>query len=70
MVVHAFYFRHSGGWDRWISEFRVSLVYKASFRTVRVTQRNPFLINKNNNKKSLKLLKSKLLLLFFTDERN
>jgi hypothetical protein len=32
--------QHSGGRGRWISEFKVRLVYKVSSRTVRVTQRN------------------------------
>jgi hypothetical protein len=26
---------------RWISEFKASLIYKLSFRTARVTQKNP-----------------------------
>jgi hypothetical protein len=30
-----------GGRGRRISEFKVSLVYKVSFRTARATQRNP-----------------------------
>jgi hypothetical protein len=37
-----------GGRDRQISEFEASLVYRVSFRIVRVTQRNPV---KNKNKK-------------------
>jgi hypothetical protein len=32
-----------GGRSRQISEFKVSLVYRVSFRTLRATQRNPFL---------------------------
>jgi hypothetical protein len=31
---------------RWISEFKVSLLYKLSFRTAKVIQRNPILKNK------------------------
>jgi hypothetical protein len=38
-----------GGRGRQISEFEDSLVYRVSFRTVRVTQRNPVLKNNNNN---------------------
>ena len=34
-----------------LCEFKASLVYRVSSRTVRVTQRNPVLKNKNNNKK-------------------
>jgi hypothetical protein len=30
-----------GGKGRWISEFKASLVYRVSSRTVRATQRNP-----------------------------
>jgi hypothetical protein len=33
--------QHSGGRGRQISEFEVSLVYKVSSRTARVTQGNP-----------------------------
>jgi hypothetical protein len=48
-----------GGRSRWISEFKASLVYRVSFRTVRATQRNPVSKtktkkqkqNKNKNKK-------------------
>jgi hypothetical protein len=35
------YSQHSGGRDRWISEFEASLVYKVSSRTARAIQRNP-----------------------------
>jgi hypothetical protein len=41
-----------GGRGRWISEFEVSLVYRASSRTARATQRNPVLKNKNKNKQT------------------
>jgi hypothetical protein len=37
-----------GGRGRWISEFKVSLVYKVSSRTARALQRNP--VSKNKNK--------------------
>jgi hypothetical protein len=40
MVVQALP-QHSGGRDRWISEFKASLVYRVSSRTARATQRNP-----------------------------
>jgi len=33
--------QHSGGRGRWSSEFKASLVYRASSRTARATQRNP-----------------------------
>jgi hypothetical protein len=36
------------GRDRWISEFKASLVYKVSSRTARTIQRNP--VSKNINK--------------------
>jgi hypothetical protein len=35
-----------GGRDRWISEFKASLVYRESSRTARATQRNPVSKNK------------------------
>jgi hypothetical protein len=38
-----------GGRGRRISEFKASLVYKMSSRTVRVVQRNP--VSKNKTKK-------------------
>jgi hypothetical protein len=38
-----------GGRDRWISEFKASLVYKVSSRTARAIQRNPVLKNHKNN---------------------
>jgi hypothetical protein len=38
-----------GGRGRQISEFKASLVYKVSSRTVRATQRNP--VSKKQNKK-------------------
>jgi hypothetical protein len=39
---------------RWISEFKVSLVCRVSFRTARATQRNPVSKNKNKNKNKKK----------------
>jgi hypothetical protein len=39
-----------GGRGRWVSELKVSLVYKVSFRTARAIQRNPVLKNKQTNK--------------------
>jgi hypothetical protein len=36
-----------GGRDRRVSEFKASLVYRVSSRTVRATQRNPVLKKKN-----------------------
>jgi hypothetical protein len=41
-----------GGRDRWISEFEARLVYKASSRTARATQRNP--VSKNQKPKNPK----------------
>lgn len=38
-----------GGRDRQISEFKVSLDYRMSFRTVRDTQKNPH-VNKQKTK--------------------
>jgi hypothetical protein len=37
------------GRDRWISEFKASLVYRVSSRTARSIQRNPVSKNQNNN---------------------
>jgi hypothetical protein len=42
-----------GGRGRRISEFEASLVYKVSSRTARVTQRNPVLKNRKQNKKKI-----------------
>ena len=42
------YSQHSGGSGRQISEFKASLVYKVSFRTVRAIQRNP--VSEKNKK--------------------
>jgi hypothetical protein len=39
-----------GGRGRRISEFKASLVYRVSSRTVRAIQRNPVSKNNNNNK--------------------
>jgi hypothetical protein len=41
-----------GGRDRWISEFRASLVYKVSSRAAKTIQRNP--VSKNQKKKKEK----------------
>ena len=41
--------QHSRGRGKQISEFKVNLVYRASSRTARVTQRNP-VAKKNKNK--------------------
>jgi hypothetical protein len=43
-----------GGRGRWISEFKVSLVYRVSSRTARVTQRNPVSKTKTKKKKKRK----------------
>jgi hypothetical protein len=45
-----------GGRGRWIFEFKASLVYRVSSRTVRATQRNPVLKNQKTkqNKKTKK----------------
>jgi hypothetical protein len=40
-----------GGRGRQISEFEASLVYRASSRTARTTQRNPVLKNQKKKKK-------------------
>jgi hypothetical protein len=40
-----------GGRGRQFSEFKVSLVYRVSFRTVRATQKNP-VSNKQTNKQT------------------
>jgi hypothetical protein len=42
--------QHSGGRDRWISEFETTLIYRASSRTARDTQRNPVLKEKKKKK--------------------
>jgi hypothetical protein len=39
------------GRGRWIFEFKASLVYRASSRTARGTQRNPVSKNQTNKKK-------------------
>jgi hypothetical protein len=41
--------QHSGGRDRWISEFEASLVYRVSSRTARAIQRNPVSKNQPTN---------------------
>jgi hypothetical protein len=41
-----------GGRGRWISEFKVSLVYKVSSRTARAIQRNP--VSKGKKKKKVR----------------
>jgi hypothetical protein len=45
--------RNLGGRGRWISEFEVSLVYKASSRTARAIQRHPVSKNKQQSKKQV-----------------
>ena len=41
MVAHTFNpTKHLGGRDRWISEFKASLVYRVSSRTAKAIQRN------------------------------
>jgi hypothetical protein len=47
-----------GGKGRQISEFKASLVYRVSSRTVRVTQRNPVLEIKKKRKKKKKKVKT------------
>ena len=53
VVVYACNPSTLGGRGRWISEFKASLVYRASSRTARATQRNPVSNkqNKQTNKK-------------------
>jgi hypothetical protein len=46
-----------GGRDRWISEFKDSLVYKVNSRTARDIQRNP--VSKNEKKKKKKKKKKR-----------
>jgi hypothetical protein len=46
-----------GGRDRWISEFKASLVYKVSSRTAGATERNP--VSKKQNKTKQKKKKRK-----------
>jgi hypothetical protein len=46
-----------GGRGRWISEFKVSLIYRVSSRTARDTQRNPVSKNKQTNKQTKKKTK-------------
>jgi hypothetical protein len=41
-----------GGRGRWISEFKATLVYRVSSRTVRATQTKPVSKNKQTNKNS------------------
>lgn len=43
VVVHAFGAQHFGGSGRWIYEFKDSMVYELSFRTVKAMQKNPVL---------------------------
>jgi hypothetical protein len=50
MVAHTFNPRTLGGRGRWISEFKVSLVYRVSSRTARAIQRNP--VSKQTYKKN------------------
>jgi hypothetical protein len=51
------YSQHSGGRDRWISEFEASLVYRVSSKTARATQRNP--VSKQTNKQTNQTNKQK-----------
>jgi hypothetical protein len=44
--------QHLGGRGRWISEFKASLVYRVSSRTVKAIQRNP--VSKNQKQKEKK----------------
>jgi hypothetical protein len=46
-----------GGRGRWISEFKVSLVYKVRSGTARFTQRNP--VSKTTNKQNKNKNKTK-----------
>jgi hypothetical protein len=46
-----------GGRDRWISEFKASLVYRVSSRTARAIQRNP--VSKKTKNKQTKKNKTK-----------
>jgi hypothetical protein len=48
-----------GGRGRRISEFEASLVYKMSFRTARVIQRNPVSKNKTKQNKTKKKKKKR-----------
>jgi hypothetical protein len=48
-----------GGRERQISEFKASLIYRVSSRTVRATERNPVTKNKNKNKTKQKQKKNK-----------
>ena len=50
---------HSGGPGSWFSEFEASLIYRASSRTARPTQRNP--VSRNQNKQANLLLFHKTL---------
>jgi hypothetical protein len=43
-----------GGRGRWISEFKASLVYKVSYRTIRAIQKNSVSTNKQTNKQTNK----------------
>ena len=46
--------QHLGGRDRWISEFKASLVYKVSSRTAGAIQRNPVSKKEKQNKQTKK----------------
>jgi hypothetical protein len=48
-----------GGRDRWISEFKASLVYSMSSRTARAIQRNPVSKKKKKKKERKKEKKRK-----------
>jgi hypothetical protein len=60
VVAHAFNpdTWHLGGRGRWISEFKVSLVYRGSFRTAMATEK-PCLTNKQIQPKPNKQKKKK-----------
>jgi hypothetical protein len=54
MVVYTFstpLYQHFKGRSRWISDFKVSLVYRVNSRTARVTQRDPVSKNKQTKRK-------------------
>jgi hypothetical protein len=48
-----------GGRDRWIPEFKASLVYRVSSKTARAIQRNPVSKNKNKNKQTNKRIRDR-----------
>jgi hypothetical protein len=52
--------------DQWISEFKVSLVYRMSSRTARTTQRNPVSRNKTKQTQTNKQTKNNV----YTDQNS